>query len=441
MSGSIPLWYALPDTQLRLTATVRMVVTVDDAGGHLEPEVVVGLVAQVVPDRSARCSATLDFGGHDAGLAVTVSEYGLIDSVASGLGPALLPAAPAGSAGAASAGTDAVRAVRSVLGLGGGAGKGADRSSWTAPGALRKAFGRTHPRTAALIADLSARAEQFLAGLRMSDLPEEVQAFGAALEVVERELAAADRMRREWIAVQGHDVRSGVWILQAAELAALDGLLGTGAEAPVQLPADLALPEGTLTELARDYGVLPVVLDPDRDGPGDPGPEGFDRTDEILVRRPRPVTVLVYRRAPEGPKPAAPAPWVRDDALTLHVDVVDAHSRIDVLGPQPHGAGEWVQHLALRADGSVRALGVTAGAGAVAAGAVGTTGAGLPGWGGPGPSLSEVTAMSLETARLQLALLQVSDEFTKLAAVHAHGGELTTLEQDARFATLRGLSG
>lgn len=53
------------------------------------------------------------------------------------------------------------------------------------------------------------------------------------------------------------------------------------------------------------------------------------------------------------------------------------------------------------------------------------------------PSRSAVAAAALEAARLQLALLQASDEFTRLAATHAHGGELTTLEQDTRFAALR----
>jgi Arc/MetJ-type ribon-helix-helix transcriptional regulator len=57
------------------------------------------------------------------------------------------------------------------------------------------------------------------------------------------------------------------------------------------------------------------------------------------------------------------------------------------------------------------------------------------------PSRSDVAAAALEAARLQLALLQASDEFTRLAATHAHGGELATLEQDTRFAALRSRRG
>jgi len=116
-----------------------------------------------------------------------------------------------------------------------------------------------HPRTAALIADLSARAEQFLAGLRMSDQATEVLAFGSALEVVERELAAADRMRvsgaRSKIRRPGRS-----WTLDPASA--------------VCLPGDTvaALPEccqgypgpGLLRPAATEYGILIAVVDPDR---------------------------------------------------------------------------------------------------------------------------------------------------------------------------------
>ena len=100
---------------------------------------------------------------------------------------------------------------------------GAGSAAWTVPGSLRRVFDAAHPRTAALAADLAARAEQFLAGLRMSEELTEVVTIGQALEVVHRELAAADRMRREWVAGQGREVRTSTWDLGADDLLPVDG--------------------------------------------------------------------------------------------------------------------------------------------------------------------------------------------------------------------------
>ena len=183
----------------------------DGAGGHLEPRVEVRVRPQVVPDRTARCCTTLDAGVLESGsLGVHLTADGLIDAV----GSHVTGAVPA-STGAVPASTGIVPAQPGIVPAQPGAAASpfgtaaaeiaelAQRAAWTRPGSLRTAFDRSHRRTAALIADLSARAEQFLAGMRMGDGPAEVETFGSALAVVERELAAADRMRREWIAAQG----------------------------------------------------------------------------------------------------------------------------------------------------------------------------------------------------------------------------------------------
>ncbi len=437
MSSFVPLRYYLPKTQIGVSAQIRYVVVFDELGGHLEPRIDVRVTPQVVPDRGARCSTTLDAGVLESvSLAIELTPDGLIGSIGThgpDTGSTLKDAGdrPGRSSlsGPGSAQRDAEPAVV------------AQRSGWTAKGALRVAFNRSHPRTAALIADLSARAEQFLAGLRMSDGPAEVEVFGEALVVVERELAAADRLRREWIAAQGFDVRVGGWDLD------LEQTLVRGEPTPPdRLPADIPLPEGDGARMAKQFGVLVVVCDPDQAGSRPPatgsGSEPYARVDELLLRRSRPVTVAAYRRTPEDIGAASGAgageaeEWVRDDALTQHIDVVDAASVLDVLAPQAGVFGERALRLAFHPDGSVKAFGVgpepmLAQPRVAAAEAAGSAGEGVP-------DRADVAAAALEAARLQLALLNASDEFTRLAATHAHGGELATLEQDTRFAALRG---
>jgi hypothetical protein len=462
MTSSVALRYYLPLTVLDVAAQVRYVVVFDGAGGHLEPRVEVRVTPQVVPDRTARCGTTLDAGALESGsLGVHLTADGLIDAVGSHItgavpapiGPVLSPpgttAMPPGTTGMPPGTTDA-----EISEL-------AQRAAWTRPGSLRTAFDRSHRRTAALIADLSARAEQFLAGMRMGDGPAEVETFGSALAVVERELAAADRMRREWIAAQGFDVRSGRWDVDLGDAVTVVG--SPQGELPDLLPADIPVPAGPAQILARDYGVLLAVVDPHRDDTTGVAPTGaksvaptgaareLDRVDEVLLRRPRPVTVVVYRRAPAGigeaerfsvagdsaATEAREAGWVRDDALTQHVEAVDGHSEIDTVAPQGRGGGEHALHLSFYPNGAIRSFGVSSTQVVVGPALTAAAGGAAELATNDVPSRTAVAAAALEAARLQLALLQASDEFTRLAATHAHGGELTTLEQDARFAALR----
>jgi hypothetical protein len=222
MSSNAALRYYLPKTLLQVAAHVRYVVAVDGAGGHLEPRVEAVITPRVVPDRSARCSITLDGGVlESASLGVQLTPDGLIESVGSP-GHTLLRGAV--GTGAAASGRSSSGTARPAADSAAEQADLANRAAWTRPGSLRAAFDRTHPRTAALIADLSARAEQFLAGMRMGDGPAEVETFGSALAVVERELAAADRLRREWIAAQGFEVRAGTWEFELGDAVALDAV-------------------------------------------------------------------------------------------------------------------------------------------------------------------------------------------------------------------------
>jgi hypothetical protein len=319
------LRYLLTSTVLTVHTVVRLAVVPDDEGGHLEPQVAVTLStpARPVPVTSA-----------------------MRVPIAPGIAPA-----------------------------------------WAAPGSMRHTFDHAHPRTAALAADLSSRAEQFLAGLRMGEDPSEVVAFGNALTVVHRELAAADRMRREWIAGQSRDVRSATWDLTRDDLLALP-------TAPRTLAADVELPGGgQAAGLAAEYGVLVAVV---------------DGTDEHGMPT-GPATVVVYRRPPlelpDVPTPDAAQPWRRDGALA-HLHLVDELDRPVAGAGVPSPRTPWEDGTDGRGSGEVEQ--------------------------------SEAAFVAAETARCQLELLQGSDEYARLAATHARAEELQALEQEARLA--RGLT-
>lgn len=431
MSSFVPLRYYLPTTVIGVRARIHYVVVFDELGGHLELRSDLEIAPRVTADRRARCTTRIEAG-------MLESNAFTVEFTANGLIGAIGTYTPGDPGGAPETTSRIGRASRIDVGPSAEADPHeiAQRATWTRPGALRAAFNRTHPRTAALIADLSARAEQFLAGMRMSDGPAEVETFGQALTIVERELAAADRMRREWVASQGFQVRCGSWELDLAQT-----VLRSDVTPPSRLPADTPVPGGDAAVLAEQYGALVVVFDPERARPEDADADldvhRLERVDEILIRRSRPAAIVAYRRAPAGVgEPAeAAGEWVRDDGLTQHLDVVDGVSDLDVLAPHARVFGDRPLRLAFHSDGSLRAFGVAAetvpaGSGAVAGGvaAAGTV---------PGPDRAAVATAAIEAARLQLALLNASDEFTRLAATHAHGGELTTLEQDTRFATLR----
>jgi hypothetical protein len=315
-----PLRYVLSTTALTVGTTLRLAVVADDKGGHLEPEVV-----------------------------VTLSS------------PARL--APVGSS----------RPVHVIPGSPG----------WTVSGCLRRSFDKAHPRTAALAADLSARSEQFLAGLRMGEDPSEVATIGAALEVVHRELAAADRMRREWVAGQGYDVRTATWDLSADDLVPVEGT-------PRTLPSGLALPSGTAESLALEYGLVVALCAPKSDAAGG--------TSSVAVYRRPPVDL------PDAAVAAADDVWRRDDVLS-HLQLADAG--------QPTAAGAAIAAVPAQrvADGtwSPAAIDMLGGR-------------------------PDAVIAAVETARTQLELLQGSDEYARLAATHCRAEELLALEHEARLA-------
>ena len=310
-----PLRYVLSATALTVTTTLRLAVVPDDRGGHLEPEVVVGIGS---PARA-------------------------------------LPVA-------------AAQPVPVTTGT----------PAWTVAGCLRRWFDKAHPRTAALAADLSSRSEQLLAGLRMGEDLAEVVTIGQALEVVHRELAAADRMRREWVAGQGYDVTSSTWDLGADDLLPVEGT-------PRTLPAAVSLPSQTAAALATEFGVLVALTGGDADG-------GVAASSVAVYRRP-PVVL------PDGASPLADDVWRRDDALS-HLQLIDTPAPAASAVPAPRsGEDRW------------------AGAGHA------------PAVQGPQAVLTAV-----ELARTQLELLQGSDEYARLAATHHRTEELAALEHEARLA-------
>ncbi len=322
MSSSVssPLRYVLSTTMLTVQASLRLAVVADAKGGHLEPEVIVSLASRTRP-------------------------------------------------------VPAVSGRRTAVQAGG--------PGWAADGSLRRAFDKAHPRTTALAADLASRAEQYLAGLRMGENPSEVVTFGRALEVVHRELAAADRMRREWIAGQGREISAAIWDLCPEDLLRVEG-------APRVLPADLELPSETAADLAAGFGVLVAVLESDADS----------RTGAAS-------TIAVYRRPPaelpDGIVAAEDRSWHRDDLLA-HLHLTDEQvSDVPMPAPRvPNQRGGQDPWAAVSAP--------------------------------PVPAHPEAGLDAVALARCQLELLQGSDEYARLAATHARTEELLALEHEARLA-------
>ncbi|MDQ1292126.1 MAG: hypothetical protein QG608_3 [Actinomycetota bacterium] len=220
-------------TVLSVNASVRLVVVPDRLGGHLVPEVVVHLTS--LPRRVAI------LGRHRVALE-TIQ-------------------APA----------------------------------WYQEGSLRREFDIVHPHMSALLTDLTSRSEQYLAGLRMGERLDEVEAFGRALSVIHRELAAADRMRRGWIARRGYEVRGCAFDLAPDDLLSLE-------HCPAALASDTRLPKGVAPKLSEGYGLLFVVS-------GSNSEEGAGE----------PTTLHMYRRSPhslpEIPEVGVGRMWQRDDIL------------------------------------------------------------------------------------------------------------------------------
>jgi hypothetical protein len=333
MSASLgfPLRYVLPTTDLSLSVTLRMVVVVDDQGGHLEPEVSASLAAPWHPDPLT--SARRVSGGSDDPLDGSV------------------PAS-------------------------------------TVPGSLRRAFDRSHPRTAALICDLSARSEQYLAGLRMGEEPAQVVTFGQALAIVHRELAAADRARREWISRQARDADSVEMALSAKDMITLDAPAFT-------LPGDTEIPAGRAHDLAARFGLLLALVN-------EGAPASAAKGSRVAGAS---ATVAVYRSRPDGwpgqetrtdPRPD----WVRDEALSRLrlADAGDPGAEV----PQPRVSPAAEKLIA-------------------------------PLLGRPMTVDPHIEAAT-RAARVQIELLDASDEYSRIAATQYRAEEIAALQHLMRLA-------
>ena len=325
--AAFPLRYVLPTTAITLRATLRLAVVVDEQGGHLEPEMAVSLSAPRHPEPLITVRRVLP-----------PSESPLRGSV----------------------------------------------PAYAIPGSLRKSFDRQHPRTAALIADLSARSEQYLAGLRMGEESEQVVIFGQVLEVVHRELAGAARTRREWVSRQGREVRNAEWDLTGRDVVSLQ-------EAADTLPGDIEIPSGRAPELARDYGLLVAIWTDQAEGSHHGGAESAG--------------IGVYRRLPDAlPDHPAADPeriWAKDEGLSKLrlADVADPASEL----PHQRGAHEVEHHV---------------------------------------PPLSRLQPhdpaleAAVRAARTQLELLDASDEYSRLASTHYRDAEIAALQHEMRLAYL-----
>lgn len=406
-----PLRYRLPTTVFEVTVGERHEVRTLREGSQLEKVLDVGLSSRVRPDRFARCVTTIEESLLEkVSLSVSLDEGGLIDTLGTESGRDVSPvidlASKVISLGAA-------LAPFVVLGV-------QHPEPPSIQPSLEDQWEAAHPRSGAALTRLAAQIDTYLGVLETSKMSAEIIAAGEALTVLHRELAAVDRMRRDWIAAQAHALDPQSWTLQTTDLLRLHE-----PELLDELPANQQTPKGA-DELARQ-GILLALVDLERRQPPENRPN-LDRTDEILFRRARPVTLGVYRRESESDG------WTLDPAFTRDLDVVDAHSSLDEISLQ----GPWMRtrkiQLDFYPDRSVKTYGVTSET--TVAGAVTAVGGlleavkELPGVG------AKKAQRELDDAKIKRDLLQTSSEYAQLSATHDRAAELAELEQRVKLAEL-----
>lgn len=245
---------------------------------------------------------------------------------------------------------------------------------------------------------------------------------------MQRELAALDRMRREWIAGKAKSLPSQTWTISAENLV---NLTDWEDHLPDVLPVDTDIPT-ELDDLAA-ANVLPVLSAKNRPlAKTDPPARGTYNEDSIVFRRPRSAVFGVYQRE------SAIAPWKRVRHLTADLDVVDSYSPQDKVSFD----GNWLHNrkidLAFHPDGSIKTYGVTAAS--TLSGIATAAGSALDAVGAAHKertSKPDATEQALADAKIKLDLLKTSSEYAQLSAVHERAAELAELEQRVKLAELQ----
>jgi hypothetical protein len=322
------LVYWLPRTQFTVWLTERREVRTEAGRSELKRIVDVRVSPSVAQDHAFRQELRLDAKFLEKiAVAITLDDRGFIQSINSESGRDVTPV------------LDLVaKVIPLAVSLAGFTPKTAEPSledKWTA----------AHATLAQVAADLTGRIASLMKELPGGGLaPADVVATGAALDVLQTQLAAIGASKRDWIAAQATQHDPVPHTLAAADLHLVQGTDLSKSLGDVALGAPMAA-------IAQRFGLLVAVSDPSR-GKAAVSPTAAP-PDHVVLRRSRPVTIGVYRRATGRPG------WELDPSTTLAVDVVDEFSQLDAVDLD----GSWWRsrnvELAYHPDMSVKTFGVT----------------------------------------------------------------------------------
>lgn len=281
------------------------------------------------------------------------------------------------------------------------------------------------PSQAGLLDGLSDRMQDLLEQLAKAEA-EAIPGIGTALTVVERELGALDRMRRDWIASRATTNSPTSWEFDTEDLI----LQQETPNFPGKLGRDVVISD-LQRELVEQAGLLLVLGG--RLGKAPVTHLGYlDLTDALVFRRPRSMTLGVYTRENEDQD------WTRDPGRDTVIDVLDLNCEINEVTFD----GSWIEKntikLDFHPDGSMKTYSVSSSPAlsdiATAAGGLADAVATARKERKPA---EDPKAKALAEAKTQLDLLKTSSEYAQLAATHGSAAELAELEQRVRLAELR----
>ncbi|WP_157439233.1 hypothetical protein [Agreia sp. Leaf244] len=247
---------------------------------------------------------------------------------------------------------------------------------------------------------------------------------GAAIEVLQSQLASVSQVRRAWIANQAHIIEKQTFILSPSEL-----LRFPGPSLPQVLDRN-SLPAGDSQAVLMDrFRTFIAIVDTARNS--EPPRGERDLKDSVALRRSRRSIVGTYIKQPDNS-------WKLQEQSVRQLDIVDSHSETDYLELD----GSWFRsrkfELVYHPDMSLKSYGV--GSASSLSTIATATGEVLD---AVGAARKEANARSsadeekLAKAKTQLELLQTSDQFEILSATHAMSAELAALEQLEKLKAAR----
>jgi hypothetical protein len=247
---------------------------------------------------------------------------------------------------------------------------------------------------------------------------------GAALEVLQSQLASVSQVRRAWIANQATIIEKQTFVLSPTDL-----LRFPGPTLP-QIVDRSNLPAGDRQELLMNhFRTFLAIVDTSR--ASEPTQGDTDLTDSVALRRCRRCIIGTYSKQPDNS-------WELQEASVKQLDIVDCHSETDYLPLD----GSWFRsrkfELSYHPDMSLKSYGV--GSVSSLSSIATATGEVLDAVGAARKEVNDRASADeekLAKAKTQLELLQTSDQFEILSATHAMSAELAALEQRGKIKAAR----